>query len=265
MRQVVDARGTPVSLPDRVGRVVSLVPSLTEWVVVAGVGERLVGVTDWCVEPAGALDGLARVRGTKNPDLTAIRGLEPDLVVANAEENRKLDVQRLEAGGLAVFVTMPTTVAGAVAELRDLAAAVGDLSGAAALDTDLVAALADAYRRRPARRVRYACAVWRDPWMWVGRRTYAADLLGLAGGEPVLDDPATRYPALELETVAGLGPELVLLPSEPYEFSGSDAGELAAGFAGARVELVDGRALTWYGPRIPAALAAYRELLGGAA
>jgi ABC-type Fe3+-hydroxamate transport system substrate-binding protein len=153
VRQVVDARGTPVSLPDRVGRVVSLVPSLTEWLVLAGVGERLVRVTDWCAEPAGALDRLARVRGTKNPDLEAIRRLEPDLVVANAEENRKLDVQRLEAGGLAVFVTMPTTVAGAVAEVRDLAAAVGDLPGAAALDADLVAAVADAYRRRPARRV----------------------------------------------------------------------------------------------------------------
>ncbi len=265
MRNVVDARGTAVSLPDRVGRVVSLVPSLTEWLVVAGVGERLVGVTDWCAEPAGALEGLARVRGTKNPDLAAIRALEPDLVVANAEENRKLDVQRLEAGGLAVFVTMPTTVAGAVTELRDLAAAVGDLPGAAALDADLVAAVADAYRRRPTRRVRYACAVWRDPWMWLGRRAYAADLLALAGGEPVLDDPATRYPKLELETVAGLGPEVVLLPSEPYQFGEADAGELAASFGEARVELVDGRALTWYGPRIPAALAAYRELLASAA
>jgi ABC-type Fe3+-hydroxamate transport system substrate-binding protein len=265
VRHVVDARGTAVSLPDRVGRVVSLVPSLTEWLIVAGVGERLVGVTDWCAEPAGALDGLARVRGTKNPDLAAVRGLEPDLVVANAEENRKLDVQRLEAGGLAVFVTMPTTVAGAVAELRDLAAAVGDLPGAAALDADLVAAVADAYRRRPVRRVRYACAVWRDPWMWLGRRAYAADLLALAGGEPVLDDPATRYPKLELETVAGLAPELVLLPSEPYQFGTADAGELAGRFGGARVELVDGRALTWYGPRIPAALAAYRELLEAAA
>ena len=128
MRQVVDARGTAVALPDRVGRVVSLVPSLTEWLVLAGVGERLVGVTDWCVEPAAALAGVTRVRGTKNPDLAAVRGLEPDLVVANAEENRKLDVQRLEAGGLAVFVTMPTTVSGAVAELRHLAAAVGDLA-----------------------------------------------------------------------------------------------------------------------------------------
>ena len=223
MRHVVDARGTSVELPDRVGRVVSLVPSLTEWLVVAGVGERLVGVTDWCLEPADALAGLA------------------------------------------VFVTMPTTVAGAVAELRDLAAAVGDLPGAAALDAELVAAVGDAYRRRPARRVRYACAVWRDPWMWVGRRTYAADLLGLAGGEPVLDDPATRYPRLDPEALAALGPKLVLLPSEPYEFTEADADELAAGFAGSRVELVDGRALTWYGPRIPAALASFRELLGGAA
>jgi ABC-type Fe3+-hydroxamate transport system substrate-binding protein len=265
VRHVVDARGAAVELPDRVERVVSLVPSLTEWLVVAGVGERLVGVTDWCEEPAGALEGLARVRGTKNPDLTAIRALAPDLVVANAEENRKLDVQRLEAGGLAVFVTMPTTVAGAVAELRDLAAAVGDLPGAAGMDAELVAAVAGAYRRRPARRARYACAVWRDPWMWLGRRTYAADLLWLAGGEPVLDDPATRYPAIELPALAGLGPELVLLPSEPYQFTQADAKEVAATTAGARVELVDGRALTWFGPRIPAALAGFRELLARAA
>jgi ABC-type Fe3+-hydroxamate transport system substrate-binding protein len=265
VRQVTDARGVSVGLPDRVERVVSLVPSLTEWLVVAGVGERLVGVTDWCLEPADALAGLPRVRGTKNPDLAAIRRLEPDLVVANAEENRKLDVQRLEAALTAVFVTMPTTVAGAVAELRDLAAAVGDLPGAAALDAEAVAAVADAYHRRPGRRVRYACAVWRDPWMWLGRRTYAADLLGLAGGEPVLDDPASRYPRLDPGALAALGPEVVLLPSEPYEFAAADAEEVAATFGGPRVELVDGRALTWYGPRIPAALASFRQLLGGAA
>jgi ABC-type Fe3+-hydroxamate transport system substrate-binding protein len=181
--------------------------------------------------------------------------------VANGEENRRIDVQRLEAGGLATFVTMPTTVAGAVTELRDLAAAVGDLPGAAALDLELVAAVGHAYRNRVANRLRYACPVWRDPWMWLGRRTYAADLLGLAGGEPVLDDPATRYPKLEPAELAAREPELVLLPSEPYAFTATDAEEVAATFPRARVELVDGRALTWYGPRIPAALAGFRELL----
>jgi ABC-type hemin transport system substrate-binding protein len=101
--------------------------------------------------------------------------------------------------------------------------------------------------------------------MWLGRRTYAADLLGLAGGEPVLDDPATRYPKLEPAELAAREPELVLLPSEPYAFTAADAAEVAATFGGARVELVDGRALTWYGPRIPAALAGFRELLERAA
>src|SRR5919107_1343377 len=138
MRHVVDARGTSVGLPDRVGRVVSLVPSLTEWLVVAGVGERLVGVTDWCVEPAGALEGLARVRGTKNPDLAAIRALEPDLVVANGEENRRIDVQRLEAGGLATFGTLPTTLGGGVPRLPGVARPL-DVAGPPHL------------RRRPAR------------------------------------------------------------------------------------------------------------------
>jgi ABC-type Fe3+-hydroxamate transport system substrate-binding protein len=260
VRQVRDARGRPVTLPDRVDRVVSLVPSLTEWLVHAGVGERLVGVTDWCAEPAEVVARLPKVRGTKNPDLRAVRALEPDLVVANAEENRKLDVDRLEAGGLPVFVTMPTTVAGAVAELRDLAAAVGDLPHAAAIDAGLVAAVAAAYRGRPQTRPHYACAVWRDPWMWLGRRTYAADLLALAGAAPVLDDPATRYPRIEPDAVAALRPDLVLLPSEPYAFGAADAEEVAA-WSGARVELVDGRALTWYGPRIPVALAAFRALL----
>jgi len=78
VRQVADARGRPLALPDRVARVVSLVPSLTEWLVVAGVGERLVGVTDWCVEPAEVVARLPKVRGTKNPDLGEIRALEPD-------------------------------------------------------------------------------------------------------------------------------------------------------------------------------------------
>jgi ABC-type Fe3+-hydroxamate transport system substrate-binding protein len=260
VRRVADARGRPVELPDRVARVVSLVPSLTEWLAAAGVGERLVGVTDWCAEPAEVVAGLPKVRGTKNPDLAAVRELAPDLVVANAEENRRRDVERLEAAGIAVFVTMPTTVAGAVAELRGLAAAVGGLRAAAAIDAALVGAVAAAYRARPARRTRYACAVWRDPWMWVGRRTYAADLLWLAGGAPVLDDPASRYPRIEPAAVAALGPRLLLLPSEPYAFGPADRDELAAR-SGARVELVDGRALTWYGPRIPAALATFAGLL----
>ena len=79
----------------------------------------------------------------------------------------------------------------------------------------------------------------------------------------MLDDPATRYPRLDPGAMAARDPEVVLLPSEPYEFAKADADEVSAAFPGAGVELVDGRALTWYGPRISAALAAFRELFGG--
>ncbi|HZD72277.1 MAG TPA: helical backbone metal receptor [Actinomycetota bacterium] len=253
-----DALGRPVRLPERAGRVVSLVPSLTEWLVAAGIGERLVGVTDWCAEPAEVTRRLPKVRGTKNPNLAAIRGLRPDLVVANAEENRRIDVERLQAAGLAVYVTAPVTVTGAVRELEALAEAVGELPAAARIHAGLRAALDQAGRRPPGAGRRYACAVWRDPWMWVGEGTYAADLLRLAGGVPVVAAP--RYPRLDPEAVAALGPEVVLLPSEPYPFGPADAA-LVAAWSGARAELVDGRALTWYGPRIPAALASVAVLL----
>jgi len=257
-RSVVDALGRRVALPERVGRVVSLVPSLTEWLVVAEVGDRLVGVTDWCAEPAEVTAGLPKVRGTKNPNLAAIRALRPDLVVANAEENRRIDVERLAGAGVAVYVTAPVTVAGAVAELEALAAAVGHLPAAASIGAGLRAALDAAGRQPRGSGRRYACAVWRDPWMWVGEGTYAGDLLRLAGGVPVVG--AARYPRLDPDEVTALRPEVVLLPSEPYPFGPADA-EAVTAWSGARGALVDGRALTWYGPRIPAAIASLAELL----
>ena len=105
-------------------RIVSLVPSLTEALFVLGLGDRVVGVTDWCVHPARGVAGLPKVGGTKTPDLAAIRALQPDLVIANREENRRTDVERLQRDGLQVWVTDPRTVRGG-AELLAKVAALG--------------------------------------------------------------------------------------------------------------------------------------------
>ena len=114
---VNDDLGTPVDTPSPARRVVSLVPSLTE-AIAATRPEALVGATDWCTRPTG-LD-VPRVRGTKNPDLAAIRALEPDLVVANREENRELDVRRLREAGVPVWVSVVETVPQALMALRRL-------------------------------------------------------------------------------------------------------------------------------------------------
>ncbi len=113
----VDDLGYAVPLASAPQRVVSLVPSITE-ALAATTPASLVGATDWCTHPSGL--AVQRVRGTKNPDLKAIAALEPDLVVANKEENRELDVRRLRASGIPVWVTDIETVPGALDSLERL-------------------------------------------------------------------------------------------------------------------------------------------------
>src|SRR5450631_1189937 len=118
----VDDVGAAVSLPIQVSRIVSLVPSLTE-ALAFSCPERLVAATDWCTHPADLV--VARVRGTKNPDLESIAALAPDLVVANAEENRQVDLDVLRGQGICVWVTDIRTVDQALASIANLLQAVG--------------------------------------------------------------------------------------------------------------------------------------------
>ena len=224
-------------------RVVSLVPSLTE-AIAATAPELLVGATDWCSHPP-ELD-VARVRGTKNPNLAAIAALRPDLVVANQEENRRLDVDRLRARGIAVWVTRIDTVAEALNSMRRLFTQGLRIGAVPWLDE------ADAVWHRPpaggGRRV--AVPIWRKPWFWVGSNTYIDDVLRRVGLVNVVSDP--RYPKLALADVLALAPDLVLLPDEPYAFSAADGPDALGGVASA---LVPGRALSWYGPAMVGARA----------
>ncbi len=240
-----DDLGRPVSLPTRPLRLVSLVPSLTEALAVT-VPELLVGVTDWCTHTDG-LD-LPRVRGTKNPDHAAIGGLRPDLVIANQEENRRVDVERLEASGIRVWVTVIDSIDEAFRSLRRL---FGDVL---AVDEPSWLASAESEWRRPPDlpALSVLAPIWRDPWMAIGARTFAGDLLGRLGLVNVLADGPERYPKRALAALRDLQPELVLLPDEPYSFSATDGPEA---FSGTPTALVEGRALTWYGPSLVTARA----------
>ena len=215
-----DDLGRPVELDGPARRVVSLVPSLTEAVAVSAPG-RLVGATDWCTHPAGL--AVSRVRGTKNPERARIAALAPDLVIANREENRELDVARLREAGLAVWVTVIESVPEALASLRRL------LTGPLGLDTPgWLAAAARAWAGpaprpwsdRPGRRV--AVPVWRDPWMVVGARTFTGDVLTRLGLVNVFGAGPRRYPTVEVAEIRAAAPELVLLPDEPYPFTAGD-------------------------------------------
>jgi ABC-type Fe3+-hydroxamate transport system substrate-binding protein len=252
---LVDDLGHPLDLPAPPRRVVCLVPSLTEALAVS-VPERLVGATDWCTHPADL--EVVRVRGTKNPDRSAIAALAPDLVVANQEENRRLDVDRLRAAGIPVWVTVIESVDQALRSMRRLFAEVLDVG-----EPDWLRTAADEWDRPPPQPdLRVVVPIWRDPWMVVGARTFTGDVLSRLGLVNAFGDGGERYPAVDLEGVRASGADLVLLPDEPYVFTADDGPEA---FPGMRTVLVSGRDLTWYGPSLAASRARLVEQIRGGA
>jgi ABC-type Fe3+-hydroxamate transport system substrate-binding protein len=244
-------------------RIVSLVPSLTEALFALGLGGRLVGVTEWCVHPREEVARLPKVGGTKTPDLTAIRALAPDLVIANREENRRRDVERLEASGIRVWVTYPRTVREGAELLRELAELGASEERRRAVVDPVLEAVASAEGRPPGPRPRVFCPIWRNPWMTVGADTYAHDLIRLCGGENAFAERGDRrYPRVEEEEILAAAPEVVLLPDEPYRFDDHDAQDLGRWEMPAardrRIHLIDGTLVSWYGPRIRGAIETLR-------
>ncbi|MFE9202255.1 helical backbone metal receptor [Micromonospora sp. NPDC007230] len=231
-------------------RVVSLVPSLTEAVALTR-PEVLVGATDWCTHPAG-LD-VARVGGSKYPDLDRVLALRPDLVLLNEEENRLADADALRAAGVPVRVTFPRTVPEALTQLGELVAAL-DVTD----EPDWLRAARRAWADLPTPTSRRAAVVpvWRRPWVVLGRDTFAGDVLHRLGVANQWAGHAERYPRPSLDELRGRRPDLVVLPDEPYRFTAGDGPEA---FPGLPATLVSGRHLTWYGPSLaeaPALLAA---------
>lgn len=244
MRLESDDQGSTVRL-GQVRRVVSLVPSLTE-AVACTAPELLVGVTNWCTHPP-ELDAV-RIGGTKNPDVARIVALDPDLVLANEEENRAADLDALRAAGLAVWVTEVRDVPQALASLDRLLTLACAVARPQWLDAAAVAwsGIASAGTSEETA-VRAVVPIWRRPWMVLGRDTFAGDVLRRLGVRHVFADHEERYPAIALPKLRAAGAQLVVLPDEPYRFTVDDGPEA---FPGMPCALVSGRHLTWYGPSL---------------
>ncbi len=220
-------------------RVVSLVPSSTETLL--ALGADVVACSKFCEQPH-----LRHVGGTKNPDIEAIVELAPDLVVLDREENRIEDHDALVAAGLDVFVSDVTDLSGAIAVVRDLAASV-EVPVPEAFDRPLEPH-ASAVRRTA------FVPIWRRPWMTISAATYGADLLAHLGIDVVSGADTSAYPTVELDEIAAVRPDLVVVPSEPYEFDARHLAELADALPDAELVEVDGQDLFWWGSRTPAAV-----------
>jgi ABC-type Fe3+-hydroxamate transport system substrate-binding protein len=251
--RIADDLGFRVELEAPARRIVSLVPSWTETLFALGAGDRVVGATKFCVEPADRIGAVAKVGGTKNPDLRAIGELAPDLVIANAEENRREDVERMRAQGIAVMTTYPRTIPGAVESLLRIGRALACETEAGALAREItlsVSGIETAVGVWSKLRLRVFCPIWKNPWMSFNADTYAHDVLRMMGYNNVFASAGERYPMTTLPEALERRPDIVILPDEPYEFGERDVDELKKALPPAlsrRVLIVSGRDLHWYG------------------
>src|SRR6185369_5000502 len=260
-------------------RIVSLVPSDTGNVLALGAADRLVGRTRYCDAPAS----LPVVGGTKDVEVEAVARLEPDLILANQEENSRVHLEELARLSLPILISFPTRVAEGLAHLARL-------SKILELDArDLLrrgyAALQEAEGALRTREPLPAFVpIWMDPLMTVNGQTFMSDALRLGGGSNVFADrqrmyplsadlgqaiprPAgtrdTRYPRVTLEEVRQRAPAIVLLPDEPHPFSEQDAAVFRAALAAAQVVRCGGRDFSWYGAQSVEGIPRLRALIDG--
>jgi ABC-type Fe3+-hydroxamate transport system substrate-binding protein len=265
--RIADDLGFRVELEAPPRRIVSLVPSWTETLFALGAGDRVVGATKFCVEPADRIGAVAKIGGTKNPDLRAIAELAPDLIIANAEENRREDVERMRANGIAVMTTYPRTIPGAVESLLRIGRALAREPEAGALAREItlsVSGIETAVGVWAKLRLRVFCPIWKNPWMSFNADTYAHDVLRMMGYNNVFASAGERYPMTTLPEAIERRPDIVILPDEPYEFGERDIDELKKALPPAlsrRMLIVSGRDLHWYGVHMVAGLKSLADRL----
>ena len=262
-------------------RVVSLVPSLTEAVFMLSAGDTLVGRTSWCVRPGGAVEAIPVVGGTKNPDVSRVLALLPDVVLASREENTRPRILRL-AERLPVWLTDPRAPSDVPALWRSLGEVTGRTGAAGRLARDVASTLeaVTGWSSGLPAGPRFLYLVWRDPWIAAGPDTYISRLLEAAGLRNAAPSEGGRYPKLDDSGLLADGIDVYLFSTEPFAFLlPRDLGPLWLEGAGGRegwfrirggrlATVVDAQPLSWYPSLTSRGLTRARELrtaVGGAA
>jgi ABC-type Fe3+-hydroxamate transport system substrate-binding protein len=268
-------------------RVVSLVPSMTASLFGLGFGDSVVGVTDYCTRPAEKLIDLVRVGGPKTPNLQTITDLAPDLVIVNQEENSREAVEELLEHELRVWMVFPKTVQESIDVLRSLLALYHTDRPAIMINTLQMAVDYAVAALETQRKIPYFSPIWMgqeqgvDWFMTFNQDTYLHDVLRIFGGKNVFASRQRRfpfaadlgleeenkeavgdrrYPCVSASEVVSAAPELVLVPDEPYAFTGADKEKLFQLLADTpavknkNVHFIDGSLISWDGVRLGAAL-----------
>lgn len=254
-----DQLGREVTIPYPPRRIISLVPSQTELLYDLGLADEVTGITKFCIHPDHWFRQKKRIGGTKQLHLDQILALQPDLVIANKEENTAEQVQYLMQH-VPVWVSDIHGLEDAVDMIRSIGSITGKSERAGQIADNISFSFRKLKEDIPHRAsLRTAYFIWREPWMVTGGDTFIHTMLDYCGLENVFAG-TPRYPAIDIEQLKAIDCQLVLLSSEPYPFKEKHIAELQALLPAARIELVDGEMFSWYGSRLQKSAAYFRKL-----
>lgn len=251
--QLIDQTGHSIEVKSRVKRIVSLVPSLTELLAQLGLQKQLVGRTKFCIHPEGIKE-IRQIGGTKNFKLEQIASLQPDLVIANKEENDKKGIEVLRRN-YPVYTSDINSLKDAVKAIEEI----GILCEKKPESEELVAQITKEFKRLPNYPAKTAIyCIWNNPLMIAGRGTFIDNMMQMAGFKNL--SQATRYPNITVEELQYLMPDVLLLSSEPFPFNEKHQKYFADRLSGTKVIFVDGELFSWYGSRMKLAPSYFRTL-----
>jgi ABC-type Fe3+-hydroxamate transport system substrate-binding protein len=254
MPSFTDQTGRTIELRTIPSRIVSLVPSQTELLHYFGLEQQVAGITKFCVHPPSWFKTKTRVGGTKQLSIETIHALQPDLIIANKEENVKEQVEAL-AKDYPVWVSDVNNLGDAYNMITSIGEMVHKTEAAQNLINQIKEGFA-ALIPSPAP-PRTAYLIWREPYMTIGGDTFIHDMLTRCGFENMFAHQ-TRYPTVTIQQLQQC--QLLLLSSEPYPFKQQHAYELQQQLPGVKIMLADGEMFSWYGSRLVCAAGYFREL-----
>jgi ABC-type Fe3+-hydroxamate transport system substrate-binding protein len=226
-------------------RIISLVPSITELLYDLGLESEVLGITKFCVHPEAWLKQKVMIGGTKKLNLKKIEELNPDLIIANKEENVQDQIEML-CQSFNVYLTDINTYEDALQLILE----VGELTDSSDMSNTIHSNTISAFEKFKPRKKLGNCLylIWNDPMMAAGKNTYIDAMLSKVGFENIMQ--LIRYPEISREIIEGLKPDYVLLSSEPYPFNEKHLEQFSKIFPDAKVRLVDGEMFSWYGSRM---------------
>lgn len=233
-------------------RIVSVVPSQTEFLHSLGLDQEVVGITKFCIHPQEWFRSKTRVGGTKQLKIDQIRQLRPDLIIANKEENQQEQIELL-AGEFPLYMSDIYSISDSINAMRVM----GQLTGRELEATGIIDEVTSRFENFTPdlvnRRILYL--IWREPFMAAGSNTFINNMIEVCGWRNTLAghrdwEGVDRYPQLTAQQIRESNPEVILLSSEPYPFKNKHISELQELCPNAKVVLVDGELYSWYGSRL---------------